>query len=172
MKEAVAGWRQRDSSLRSEWQRLQGARQRGKAREIYFTRARRSKTDIKTDTRMKAIVSKTISAWLSRVRARRTAQGCAPRAGRPAMGLLLAIFALLNLAAPAAAQDWFRTGTGLGVSKPKVAVADFAARNDTNRERWRCSSATWCETIWTSAGLSIWRARAFIPRRCPACPPS
>ena len=39
--------------------------------------------------------------------------------------LLLALFA----AAPAAgAQDWFRTGTGLGVEKARVAVADFAPR--------------------------------------------
>jgi len=30
---------------------------------------------------------------------------------------------------PASAQDWFKTGTGLGVSKAKVAVADFAAKD-------------------------------------------
>src|SRR5438309_2391653 len=52
-------------------------------------------------------------------------------AGRVSAGLLLlTIFAVFSLAAPAAAQDWFRTGTGLGVSKPKVAVADFVSRND------------------------------------------
>jgi TolB protein len=33
--------------------------------------------------------------------------------------------------APAAAQDWFRTGTGLGVSKARVAVADFAPKSPT-----------------------------------------
>src|SRR5215469_11977186 len=32
-------------------------------------------------------------------------------------------------AAPASAQDWFKTGTGLGVSKAKVAVADFASKD-------------------------------------------
>src|SRR6266852_988846 len=31
--------------------------------------------------------------------------------------------------APASAQDWFRTGTGLGVSKARVAVADFAGKS-------------------------------------------
>ena len=31
--------------------------------------------------------------------------------------------------APASAQDWFKTGTGLGVSKARVAVADFAAKD-------------------------------------------
>ena len=30
---------------------------------------------------------------------------------------------------PVAAQDWFRTGTGLGVSKARVAVADFASKS-------------------------------------------
>ena len=57
-------------------------------------------------------------------------------AGRVSAGLLLlTIFAAFSLAAPAAAQDWFRTGTGLGVSKPKVAVADFVSRGFTRRRR-------------------------------------
>src|ERR1700685_3466852 len=43
-------------------------------------------------------------------------------------GLLL----LLPLPSSLAAQDWFKTGTGLGVSKPKVAVADFAPRTPTS----------------------------------------
>lgn len=34
---------------------------------------------------------------------------------------------------PAAAQDWFRTGTGLGVEKPRVAVADFAPRSPSSQ---------------------------------------
>ena len=29
----------------------------------------------------------------------------------------------------ASAQDWFKTGTGLGVSKARVGVADFAAKD-------------------------------------------
>ena len=33
----------------------------------------------------------------------------------------------------AAAQDWFRTGTGLGVSKARVAVADFAPKSPTSQ---------------------------------------
>ncbi len=33
-------------------------------------------------------------------------------------------------ALPTAAQDWFRTGTGLGVSKARVAIADFAPKSD------------------------------------------
>src|SRR5450631_2450995 len=47
----------------------------------------------------------------------------------PAM-LLVGLFVL---PASSAAQDWFRTGTGLGVAKPRVAVADFAPRNPTSQ---------------------------------------
>ena len=42
----------------------------------------------------------------------------------------LVTFLLLLLALPTFSQDWFRTGTGLGVEKPRIAVPDFAARVD------------------------------------------
>lgn len=48
--------------------------------------------------------------------------------GRPRVFIFLASLLFL-LASPAAAQDWFRTGTGLGVEKPRVAVAEFAPRS-------------------------------------------
>ncbi|MBZ5643748.1 MAG: translocation protein TolB [Acidobacteriia bacterium] len=38
-------------------------------------------------------------------------------------------FAFIFFSTPAAAQDWFRTGTGLGVSKARVGVADFAPKS-------------------------------------------
>ena len=44
--------------------------------------------------------------------------------------LVCGLFSLLCVPR-AAAQDWFRTGTGLGVSKARVAVADFASRTPT-----------------------------------------
>ena len=46
---------------------------------------------------------------------------------------LFVVLALAFLAAarPAPAQDWFRVSTGLGVEKPRVAVADFAPKSDT-----------------------------------------
>src|ERR1051325_11318783 len=43
-------------------------------------------------------------------------------------GMILSLLILFGFAPKAAAQDWFRTGTGLGVSKPRVAVADFVPR--------------------------------------------
>ncbi len=49
-----------------------------------------------------------------------------PRSKSLAAVSLFAAALLLSSAAPA--QDWFRTGTGLGVDKPRIAVADFAPR--------------------------------------------
>lgn len=42
-------------------------------------------------------------------------------------------FLLLASVPRASAQDWFRTGTGLGVSKPRVAVADFASKTPSSQ---------------------------------------
>jgi TolB protein len=42
--------------------------------------------------------------------------------------LLLVCCSLSALVQPAAAQDWFKTGTGLGVSKARLALPDTAAR--------------------------------------------
>ena len=43
---------------------------------------------------------------------------------------LLSLFMLFSLSSPSFSQDWFRTGTGLGVEKPRIAVSDFAPRSD------------------------------------------
>lgn len=47
----------------------------------------------------------------------------------PCLSVLICGFALLACSATASAQDWFRTGTGLGVSKARVAVADFVPKD-------------------------------------------
>src|SRR5246127_924542 len=44
--------------------------------------------------------------------------------------LLICGLVLPGRAAAQGTQDWFRTGTGLGVEKPRVAVADFAPAAD------------------------------------------
>src|SRR5262249_11418788 len=53
------------------------------------------------------------------------------QAGKKSTWLIAALlFLAAMLAAPwqAKAQEWFRTATGLGVAKARVAVADFAPR--------------------------------------------
>ena len=44
-------------------------------------------------------------------------------------GALALLGLLAMLPASLQAQDWFKTGTGLGVSRPKVAVADFSPKS-------------------------------------------
>ena len=51
------------------------------------------------------------------------------RRGATISAIVLAVFVAALAARPARAQDWFQTGTGLGVTKPRVAVADFAPRS-------------------------------------------
>ena len=41
----------------------------------------------------------------------------------------MVLTAFLPAARPSAAQDWFKTGTGLGIAKARVAVPDTAARS-------------------------------------------
>ena len=43
--------------------------------------------------------------------------------------MLVAGLAVLMGAGPAAAQDWFKTGTGLGVSKARLALPDTVGRS-------------------------------------------
>src|ERR1035437_10960779 len=49
------------------------------------------------------------------------------------LSVFLCGFLSLLFATPAASQDWFRTGTGLGVSKARVAVADFAGKSPSSQ---------------------------------------
>lgn len=59
-----------------------------------------------------------------------------PRAARPLFltkllsPFLLCLLILFFSPSPSFSQDWFRTGTGLGVEKPRIAVANFAPRSD------------------------------------------
>ena len=46
------------------------------------------------------------------------------------LGRLFFMASLLLLGRSTMAQDWFRTGTGLGEAKPRVAISDFAPRSD------------------------------------------
>src|SRR5438045_8869365 len=60
------------------------------------------------------------------------------------------LIALLYLVLPAPAQDWFRTGTGLGVEKPRVAVADFAPKADAAKSH----SALFTQVVRDDLGFS------------------
>ena len=63
--------------------------------------------------------------------------------------LIVCIFAAASTTR-AQQQDWFRTGTGLGVEKPRVAVADFAPKADAAKSH----SALFTQVVRDDLGFS------------------
>jgi len=51
----------------------------------------------------------------------------------PCLSVFICGAAFLLSALPASAQDWLRTGINLGVTKPRVAVADFSPKSPTSQ---------------------------------------
>jgi TolB protein len=82
----------------------------------------------------------------------------------------IALFALaLLFAGPAPAQDWFRTGTGLGVEKPRVAVGDFAPRSDSSKSH----SALFTQVVrddLSFSGILELVSPSFYPAQAPSVP--
>ena len=77
---------------------------------------------------------------------------------------------LALLCAPTArAQDWFRTGTGLGVEKARVAVSDFVPRSDTTRPLGRLFTDVVVADLEFSGILEI-VSRSFYPLSIPSVP--
>ncbi len=77
--------------------------------------------------------------------------------------------ALLLCCRPAAAQDWFRTGTGLGVEKARIAVADFAARSDAAKAHTTLFTQVVRDDLQFSGIIEI-VSPSFYPSKMPAVP--
>ncbi len=75
----------------------------------------------------------------------------------------------LLLAAPAGAQDWFRTGTGLGVEKARVASADFGARSAPAQLPARTFSEVLATDLEYSGVLEM-VSKSFFPLQTPTVP--
>lgn len=76
-------------------------------------------------------------------------------------GLVLAI---IGMALPAIAQDWVKTGTGLGVSKIRIAVPDFKASNQDPRDPELLR--TFNDVLWNdlqNAGIFEMVSKSFYP---------
>jgi TolB protein len=76
---------------------------------------------------------------------------------------------VLVVAGPAAAQDWFKTGTGLGVSKARVAVPDFGARTPTAQPLEK----TFHDVLWADldySGILELVSPSFYPTKVPTQP--
>jgi TolB protein len=75
----------------------------------------------------------------------------------------------LAWAVPAPAQDWFRTGTGLGVERARVAAADFAPR----AANTQALSQTFNEVLAADlefSGILELVSKSFFPLQVPSVP--
>ncbi len=81
---------------------------------------------------------------------------------------LCATIALVS-ARPAAAQDWFRTGTGLGVSKARVAVADMAPR-DAGSQAFAVEFSDVVRSDLDYSGILELVSKSYHPLRTPGAP--
>jgi TolB protein len=86
-----------------------------------------------------------------------------------AFGSAIAFLLCLCNARPAAAQAWFTTGTGLGVSKAKVAVPDFASRSAGAQPL----ESTFHNVLWSDlqySGILDLVSPSFYPKETPSQP--
>lgn len=92
---------------------------------------------------------------------------------RPYLYLFLSVFlcgfAVFLGPTQASAQDWFKTGTGLGVSKARVGVADFAAK-DSPSEPLAVVFADVVRTDLDYSGILELVSKSFNPLQKPAAP--
>ena len=82
-------------------------------------------------------------------------------------GLVAAL--LFATARPASAQDWFKTGTGLGVTKVRVAVPDLAVRGATPP----ALEKTFHDVLWSDleySGVLELVTPSFYPAKVPSQP--
>src|SRR5216683_526349 len=83
---------------------------------------------------------------------------------------LCAIHLLAAQAAFAQSQGWFRAGTGLGdVNKPRVAIADFAARADSTKSHASLFTQIVRDDVQFSGILEV-PSPSFYPPQAPSLP--
>jgi len=83
--------------------------------------------------------------------------------------LLLYFLSLLPFSLTSFAQDWFRTGTGLGVEKPRIAVADFAPRADLAKSHAALFTQTVRDDLSFSGVIDL-VSPSFYPAQVPSMP--
>jgi TolB protein len=83
--------------------------------------------------------------------------------------ILASALALLSLAHPTAAQDWFKTGTGLGVTKARLALPDTVARSTFAQPLPK----TFHDVVWADldySGILDMVSPSFYPLQAPGQP--
>ena len=81
----------------------------------------------------------------------------------------LSVAVLLVISTPVFGQDWFRISTGLGVEKPRVAVADFAPRGDTAKAHSSLFTQVVRDDLGFSGILEL-ASPSFYPQQQPSIP--
>ena len=84
-------------------------------------------------------------------------------------GRLCFVAFLLLLSRSVQAQDWFRTGTGLGTAKPRIAIADFAPRSDSAKSHAALFTQVVRDDLQFSGILEL-ASPSFYPPQPPAVP--
>jgi TolB protein len=82
----------------------------------------------------------------------------------PLLSCSLVILCLIGLATAARAQDWIKTGTGLGVEKIRIAVPDFKASSQDPRNTELLK--TFNDVLWNdleNAGIFEMVSKSFYP---------
>ena len=82
----------------------------------------------------------------------------------PRMLWALAMVAAIATVLPASAQDWIKTGTGLGVEKIRIAVPEFKASSQDPRNTELLK--TFNDTLWNdldNAGIFEMVSKSFYP---------
>jgi TolB protein len=87
---------------------------------------------------------------------------------KPAILSLLLFAALVFTAVPVAAQDWFKVGTNLGVSKARVAAPDLAASADTTKLESTFHNVLWNDLEYS--GILDMVSQSFYPVKVPSQP--
>ncbi len=83
---------------------------------------------------------------------------------------LFAFTAALLTGPPGVAQDWFRTGTGLGQAKPRVAIADFGPRSDAAKSHASLFTQVVRDDLQFCGILEL-ASPSFYPPQAPTAPP-
>jgi len=76
---------------------------------------------------------------------------------------------LLLCCPPCFSQDWFRTGTGLGVEKPRIAVSNFVPKSDTDKPHATLFTNVVRDDLAFSGILEL-ASPDFYPPKVPAQP--
>ena len=86
-----------------------------------------------------------------------------------APSLLLCLLTILLFSSPTLAQDWFRTGTGIGVEKPRIAVSDFVPKADDAKSHAALFTSVVRDDLAFSGILDL-ASPSFYPHTAPSQP--